>query len=366
MSRRAALGRGLRRVHPFEWAAVAGTVAGVAFLRWRGLSVDRVAVEYTVPPLVVPIAKALAIGVLLQALYRAAASRALPREYLRRVASWPWLLLTLRIAAACVLFTFTYFWMKVSVPLVNWTLWDAGLWRLDRLLHFGVSPSIFLTQLVDGTLLAGVLERWYGWWVVSMMLGLGFFCALPDALERRRFLLATVLLWLLGAWAYTALPAVGPIYTHPDVWQDLETDMPGARGAQAMLWENYQRVVRGRTEPLRRFNPTRGVAALPSLHVAGHWLLMLWAYRAARPLFVLFALGTLLTFLGSIVTGWHYAVDGYAGILLAQSVWWVGLKLEPGERVEGVRRAQEGEAPPSRSASSSGSGASRRPGTRAK
>jgi hypothetical protein len=332
VSRRATLARRLGSVHPFEWAAVAGTVLGVGFLRWRGLSIDRVAVAYTVPPLIVPVAKALALGVGLQALYLAATSQSLPIGYLRRVGTWPWLLLTLRIGTVCLLFTFTYFWMKVSVPLVNWTLWDPELWRLDRILHLGLSPSIFLTALVDGTVLAPILERWYGWWIVSMMLGLGFFCALPDALERRRFMLATVLLWIVGAWLYTALPAVGPAYTHPEVWHELQSAMPSARDAQATLWENYQRVLKGRTEPLRQFNPTRGVAAFPSLHVAGHWLLMLWAWRAARPLFVPFAIGTLLTFLGSIVTGWHYAVDGYAGILLAQGVWWVGLKLEAGER----------------------------------
>lgn len=325
--------RGLSRVHPFEWAAAGGTVLGVGFLRWNGLSIDRVAIEYTVPPLLVPIAKALLLGIALQALWIAVRRRSL-RDYLRTVASARWLLLALRIGVACILFTFTYFWLKVSVPLVHWTLWDPALWKIDRLLHGGLSPSIFLARLVDGTIMVSVLERWYGWWIVSMMLGLGFFCALPDELERRRFMLSTVLLWLLGACLYTALPAVGPIYTHPEVWQGLESDMPATRQAQAALWENYQRILKGRTEPLRRFNPTRGVAAFPSLHVAGHWLLLLWAWRTARPLFVPFLIGTLLTLAGSIVTGWHYAVDGYAGILLAQGVYWIGVRLEPGRSPE--------------------------------
>ncbi len=319
------------RPYPFELAAWAGLVAGVGFLRLSGLSVDRVAVRYTIPPLLVPTLQALGGGVLLYALY-ALARRASLSGYLRTVVSPAWLLLTARIWIVCLLFTFTYFWMKVSVPLVNWRLWDEQLWRLDRLLHFGVQPSVFWPALVDGTPLVAALETWYGWWIATMMFGLGFFCAWPQDGVRRRFMLSTVLLWLVGAWLYTAVPAVGPIYVHPEAWSGLESRMPGARGAQEMLWENYQRMLAGREWPLARFNPTRGVAALPSLHVGGHWLLALWARRSARPLFVPALLATLATFVGSIVTGWHYAVDGYAGVLLAQLAYWTAWRLEPASR----------------------------------
>ena len=57
-------------------------------------------------------------------------------------------------------------------------------------------------------------------------------------------------------------------------------------------------------------------------------MLMLWMRRYARPLFIPFAAATFLTLLGSILTGWHYAVDGYVGILLGQFSYWAALKLE--------------------------------------
>ena len=324
---RRALARFGRALYPFEWAALGGLALGVGFLRWKGLHVDGVAVGYTVPPLLRPIAVALAGGVALQVVYRLV-TRSSARHYLSEVLTLRWLRLSARIWLACIVFTFTYFWMKVSVPLVNWAAWDAELWNLDRALHLGLSPSVFLVTLVDGTILAPMLDAWYGEWILTMMFGLGFFCAAPEPLVRRRFILSTVLMWTLGAWLYTAVPAVGPVYTHPEIWQSAESPMESARRGQAALWENYTRVLEGRSEPLRRFNPTRGVAAFPSLHVAGHWLLMLWARRAYRPLFVPFAIAAGLTFLGSIVTGWHYAVDGYAGILLAQGVFWLGLQLD--------------------------------------
>ena len=52
--------------------------------------------------------------------------------------------------------------------------------------------------------------------------------------------------------------------------------------------------------------------------------------RRARRLFLPLALATALTFLGSLATGWHYAVDGYAGMLLA----WVAVRIA--DRVEGA------------------------------
>ena len=65
-------------------------------------------------------------------------------------------------------------------------------------------------------------------------------------------------------------------------------------------------------------------AAMPSLHVGLHFFFFLWSRRRARPLVVFFALATVLTFMGSILTGWHYAVDGYVGMLLAWICYRIG------------------------------------------
>ena len=304
-------------LYGFEIAAWLALLAAVVFLRLRGLSIDWVTVEYTIPPLVLPTLKTLLAGPPLVALYLLARRRS-ALDYLRRILGRGWLLLWVRIWLVCFVFTYAYFWLKVSVPLVNWRIWDAELWRLDTLLHLGFSPSIFLIELLADTGLLRWIETWYGWWLPTMMFGLAFFAAFSDAKTRRRFMLSTVLIWTLGPWLYLAVPALGPCYAYAEHWDEVRDELPVADGTQAMLSENYRRIDAGRTGPLRQFNPTRGIAAMPSLHVGGHWLLMLWARRRARPLFVIAALGTLVTFIGSIVTGWHYAVDGYAGIAIAQ------------------------------------------------
>lgn len=327
--------------YPFEIAAWTGLLVAVVFLRAHGLRIDRVAFDYTVPPLIPVLGKFFLAGILLYLLYTALRRQSL-RAYLKRILDWRWLFLSLRLWVVFIVFTFGYFWLKVCVPLVNPRLWDEALWRLDSLLHLGFSPSLFMVELTRGTLMMPLLDRWYGWWLLSISLSLAFFCSFPTQLARRQFLFSCVLLWTMGAWIYIALPAVGPIYVFGEVWQEIVPQIPQADGAHRLLWENYQRVLTGRdTGLLRAFNPTRGVAAMPSLHVGGHWLVMLWARRLARPLWVPALVGTALTFLGSIVTGWHYAVDGYMGIALAQGAYWLALRVEKEPRTAAHLAAED-------------------------
>mgnify|MGYP003410990741 CR=1 FL=1 len=43
----------------------------------------------------------------------------------------------------------------------------------------------------------------------------------------------------------------------------------------------------------------------------------------SRPVGLFFAAYAGVILLGSVHTGWHYAVDGYAGIALAAACWWI-------------------------------------------
>ncbi len=316
--------------YPFEVYTAVVLAIAVLFLRYHRLRIDWRTVEYTLYPMVPLLPRALLGGIGLQVLYRLVTRRSL-RDYLRRIASVPWMVLWLRMWVAAMLMTYMYFWVKISVPLINERLWDRQLWSLDVLLHFGLSPSIFVSQAFQGSPILGLLDRWYGLWVTTVFYTMAFFSAMPGELVRRRFMASCVFLWTLGAWLYMAVPALGPIYAFPQVWHDLMDQMPRARSAQIGLWENYQRIVAGRTGGLKEFNPTLGVAAMPSLHVGAHWLFALWGRRRARLLFVPFVIGTLLTLIASILTGWHYAVDGYAGLLLAWLCYRLGAATERGK-----------------------------------
>ena len=53
----------------------------------------------------------------------------------------------LRITLALITASLFHFLLKSSIYLINSRTWDAQLLRLDRALHFGISPSLFLVEL---------------------------------------------------------------------------------------------------------------------------------------------------------------------------------------------------------------------------
>ena len=55
-----------------------------------------------------------------------------------------------------------------------------------------------------------------------------------------------------------------------------------------------------------------GVAAFPSMHVAFQTFVALWVRRFSPRVSLFFFLLLTATFLGSIVTGWHYLIDSLA------------------------------------------------------
>lgn len=314
-------------LYPFEWICLLLTAGSIGFLRSKGMRIDWRTVEYTVYPMLQALPRPLILGVGLQLVVLLLLRKPLA-GFLQALKSWRWWALWLRLWIVCMALTYTYFWVKVCVPLLRTDLYDPALWKLDRLLHFGFSPSVFVTALFEKSSLAGWLDRWYGIWTPSVLVMLAFFTASTDGLLRRRFMLSCVFLWGLGCWLYVALPALGPIYYVPELWKEIAGRIPGASAMHDALWANYQKMLAGRNGVLREFNPIYAIAAMPSLHVGAHALFAVWAWRHARPIALVFIVATGLTFLASLVTGWHYAVDGYVGILLAFASYRLAFALE--------------------------------------
>ena len=64
-----------------------------------------------------------------------------------------------------------------------------------------------------------------------------------------------------------------------------------------------------------------GISAMPGLHVGVAVLFALIAAQRSRLLGFLLALYATVIQVGSVILGWHYAVDGYVGALLAVLCW---------------------------------------------
>jgi membrane-associated phospholipid phosphatase len=86
---------------------------------------------------------------------------------------------------------------------------------------------------------------------------------------------------------------------------------------QDTLWQSH----------LRGHGDVEGISAMPSMHVGTAVLFLLTARASGVRWFKWFTtVFALAIFFGSIMLGWHYAVDGYAGALIALLCWWASGK----------------------------------------
>ena len=71
-----------------------------------------------------------------------------------------------------------------------------------------------------------------------------------------------------------------------------------------------------------------GISAMPSMHVGTSVLFALLGFASGkRWVGWLLAGFAALIMIGSVHLGWHYAIDGYAGALVAVFGWWAAGKL---------------------------------------
>ena len=222
--------------------------------------------------------------------------------------------------------------LKQFIPAINERLYDSPVWRLDAWLHFGVDPAVRASELAAEWGVLPWLDRAYLlFYPAQVIVPLVFLFAKPLRPQRGRFFFAYCLLWMLGGAMYVAWPTLGPVYYRSSrFW--LAEQAPYATYLQDMLMRDY---VRFRTDPtFYTVKLYQGVAALPSLHVG---VLALFAIATARwrlASAVLWLL-TLVTFVGSLALGWHYAVDGYAGAAIALVSWIAACLLVHEEREGG-------------------------------
>lgn len=223
-----------------------------------------------------------------------------------------------RFVLVMVLAAYGYTWLKVFVPLLNPSLFDSELARLDAAIHAGLNVNRFAIELLPFPVFHRALDGYYAFFHATVLGGLGWFGSALSLRERARFAAGFVLLWLFGSWLYLAVPSLGPCYAFPGDIESIRASLPLQTATQQLLIRQYRSVRDLHTDGAEGMvlNPILGVAAMPSLHVAAQAFLAFFARRRSRPVFIFFALATLLTFYGSLVTGWHYAVDGYAGLLL--------------------------------------------------
>lgn len=224
--------------------------------------------------------------------------------------------------------TFTY--LKDLVPVLNPFSWDPYFAGLDRSLHGGIDPWRLLAPVFGAPLLTTALNAAYHVWF--FLLYMMFFVAAFDRRvpERRMvFLVAFSLTWMIGGnLLATVFSSAGPVY-----YQALghgDTFVPQMQGLRALnqvspVWalDLQDMLMRNYLED----GPIKGISAMPSMHVATSVIMALFGFAYAR------WLGWVLTgfaatiLIASVHLAWHYAIDGYFGVLLALACWWAAKRL---------------------------------------
>lgn len=260
------------------------------------------------------------------------------------------LMLTLRRIISILGIIYFFLHLKHIILLINPSNHDLFFWNLDRFLHFGYQPNIVLLEKFGQNHDLALLIDWLyiKYFDYKVIVSVFFLLELKGRRLSESYFLAYSLLWAFGGLSYLVLPTDGPCFAvltgysvDPDQLMHafpfpIVSEIPAqyvdtyvqakiwfAKQFQETLWDARFTFLMGRAYPSMFY----GIAAMPSLHVAAVTMLAYYLIRTNIILGVLGVLYLLLIFFGSIFLQWHYACDGYIGVLLALFVCWASNKI---------------------------------------
>jgi hypothetical protein len=240
-----------------------------------------------------------------------AASRWLPGSRRRRGLMPREVAADLYFLALFVVVMYVHFHVKMWMGVLSATLYDDAYLAIDR--DFGWLIAAMQTLRAAAAQLVPGIDSLYQNGFLLMFAASFWFHALGERRYLRHYLIAVLLLEMLGAFAYLALPAVGP-FIYESGPNALATD------AQRHMLSIFRQAQAYGMEWLA----TRGgrsvtsmPAAMPSLHVAGAVIMTCYAIRARLWITPLLVLISAWVMIESVVTRWHYLVDLPAGVVLA-------------------------------------------------
>ena len=256
-----------------------------------------------------------------------------------------YLVLTIRRCVSMLGIIYFFLHIKHIVLAVHFANYDQLFWNLDRWVHFGIQPNVALMKAFGAHHHFAILVDY----LYFQYFQYKFFVALLFLLEIRgrelaeKFFLGVALLWSLGGLSYMIMPADGPCYavlskhaippgfrTHffnypvptepvdPEYYSKYdESKIWIAKFYQELLWKTRFGFIFEEKLPIVFY----GIAAVPSLHVAGTALYMFYLFMVSRLFGTLGLLFTCFMLFGSVFLQWHYAIDGYIGFLFAYGIW---------------------------------------------
>jgi len=237
-----------------------------------------------------------------------------------------------------VLFFIDFFFIQKSlIQFINFYNWDPVFAAWDKLVHFGHYPHEFLLWAFKDTPAAGfTFDVFYYFWFVVLYLGVGYNLFLDTDRKRRlRFYWVFFLTWtIIGSALATWWSSVGPLFYHnfypklANPYAALVTHFD-TQGPEAFRIAHRSRELLLHWATNGNKVNINALSAMPSMHVAIAWLMVLYAWNISRGWMIAALVFCTAILTGSVYFGFHYAVDGYVSIALVSLMWWGAGKLIP-------------------------------------
>ena len=231
---------------------------------------------------------------------------------------------------AISIFTSTFTTVKDLIPLINPFSWDPVFATLDRALHGGTDPYILLMPLLGTPYITTLMGAAYHIWFFLFYFIIFMACFdRKNTVRRNTLLLSFLLTWIIGGNLLAIVfSSAGPPYYqffgYGDTFVPLfDTLKEFSKISPVWVLEVQDKLLDGYLNG----GPIKGISAMPSIHVAVAVLLAIYGFQYRRWAGWLLVAFAILIQLGSVHLGWHYAIDGYAGGLVAILCWKISNKL---------------------------------------
>jgi hypothetical protein len=227
-------------------------------------------------------------------------------------------------------FASTFIILKDLIPVMQMFAWDPQFAALDRTVHGGTDPYILLMPLLGTPYATTFINLVYNLWFVVLYFVV--FMASFDrthTVRRNTLLISFVLIFTIGGnLLATVFSSAGPVYYQYFDYGDhflplLETLKNFSGISPVWALDTHELLLDGYINN----GPMKGISAMPSMHVAIAVMLAIYGFHCSRWAGWLLAVFALLIQLGSVHLAWHYAIDGYAGAVIAIGCWMISAKL---------------------------------------
>ncbi len=233
-----------------------------------------------------------------------------PQELLRNA------LHDLSFVALFVIVVYFHFNLKMWIPVINPELHDARYFAWENEFRWLVEACYAIRGAVAPYM--PLVDHWYQLVFVMMFVTSFSYFAVGRERYYPNFVLAILMVMIVGGFTYLIAPAVGPF-----LYEQGANAI--ASEAQASMWWAYREVLTAGMPWIAEHGQEyfiSSLAAMPSLHVANVVVMTYYLLRSRSMLGPIFILLSCWILIESVASRWHYTVDAPFGILLAAAVIW--------------------------------------------